>query len=264
MLLATALLSHGLHSADRPTAWHRHPYSARHRPLLAAAQLQSEHPLKEGARTTTTWRLREDWALEDHAASFTIGDEHACVTFWDSLVAAHPILRQRSPEELHQRATYLKCRVGCSPTPLLSAKRKADGTWTGRIDGHTACVNVEKEGALFSGDAYIESVSGKIYALEPVSMSVLQTADATIDMDAGALSTARAGGAVPPESALSEEAVRAHTAANLFVKLYLSTLAVSALLILGQLASLGIHAAATPDALAAPTIAGASLNLPVA
>lgn len=216
---------------------------------ILATERSSESHREAGQRSPSRWaaedalwELQEDWAVEDCVAEFTVGDEHR-VTFWSSFTAAHPELSQRSPQELEARAALLNCPVGKEPAVLSSAMRKEDGRWSGWLDGNRVSVTVEKEGRLASGDAYVQSISGKIYAVDRFAMSELHT-------DHGEAlsysSTRTPADVVELEQKAETRAGERRGCKETLVTCYLATLATSALLLVGQLFCIGIDVASVP------------------
>ena len=176
------------------------------------------------------WQIQEEWALVDDVPRFTVGHGEHRVTFWNAL-SNTPVLRQRTPEELRARAASLVGHaVGREPKVLRSARRQADGSWAGTIDGHHLIVHAASEGRSASGAGFVESLTGEIFEVEPELSS---------SGESGPTAWTQAGGA-----ALA--AVRARSTFSLETA-YLAALAACWLLIGGQLVALGVHRAMPAD-----------------
>ena len=176
------------------------------------------------------WQIQEEWALVDDVPRFTVGHGEHRVTFWNAL-SNTPALRQRTPEELRARAESLvEHAVGHEPKVLRSARRQADGSWAGTIDGHHRIVHAASEGRSASGAGFVESLTGEIFEVEPELSS---------SGESGPTAWTQAGGA-----ALA--AVRARSTFILETA-YLAALAACWLLIGGQLVALGVHRAMPAD-----------------
>ena len=176
------------------------------------------------------WQIQEEWALVDDVPRFTVGHGKHTVTFWNAL-SNTPVLRQRTPEELRARAASLvEHAVGREPKVLRSARRQADGSWAGTIDGHHRIVHAASEGRSASGAGFVESLTGEIFEVEPELSS---------SGESGPTAWTQAGGA-----ALA--AVRARSTFSLETA-YLAALAACWLLIGGQLVALGVHRAMPAD-----------------
>ena len=123
---------------------------------------------------STTARIRshksvgtlQEWALQDTAATYTVGDGERRVTFWNSLATEHPALRHASVETLLNRAALLGLTVGPEPKLLGSAQRIDDGRWSGTVDGHVRTINAASEGRLASGEHQSERANGPLKRAE--------------------------------------------------------------------------------------------------
>ena len=176
------------------------------------------------------WQIQEEWALVDDIPRFTVGHGEHTVTFWNAL-SNTPVLRQRTPEELRARAESLvEHAVGREPKVLRSARRQADGSWAGTIDGHHMILHAASEGRSASGAGFVESLTGEIFEVEPELSS---------SGESGPAAWTQAGSA-----ALA--AVRARSTFSLETA-YLAALAACWLLIGGQLVALGVHRAMPAD-----------------
>ena len=176
------------------------------------------------------WQIQEEWALVDDVPRFTVGHGEHRVTFWNAL-SNTPVLRQRTPEELRARAESLvEHAVGREPKVLRSARRQADGSWAGTIDGHHMILHAVSEGRSASGAGFVESLTGEIFEVEPELSS---------SGESGPAAWTQAGSA-----ALA--AVRARSTFSLETA-YLAALAACWLLIGGQLVALGVHRAMPAD-----------------
>ena len=176
------------------------------------------------------WQIQEEWALVDDIPRFTVGHSEHRVTFWNAL-SNTPVLRQRTPEELRARAESLvEHAVGREPKVLRSARRQADGSWAGTIDGHHRILHAASEGRSASGAGFVESLTGEIFEVEPELSS---------SGESGPTAWTQAGSA-----ALA--AVRARSTFSLETA-YLAALAACWLLIGGQLVALGVHRAMPAD-----------------
>ena len=125
------------------------------------------------ANRAPRWNLREEWALADKAAAFTVaplGRAAERVTFWSALAASDPILRGRSAEELHRHADVMNmpCAVGAEPRVLRCAELLPDGRWAGLVDGSAVRLSIVAEGQLLADSTthYVEMAGGQIFALE--------------------------------------------------------------------------------------------------
>ena len=180
---------------------------------------------------STTARIRshksvgtlQEWALQDTAATYTVGDGERRVTFWNSLATEHPALRHADVETLSNRAALLGLTVGPEPKLLGSAQRIDDGRWSGTVDGHVRTINAASEGRLASGEEFIESLTGEIFALELTSES---RAAATLVPDPPSLSACTEQWSICPTLQTA----------------YIASLVACALMLGGQLVSLGVHA----------------------
>ena len=202
--------------------------------------VQTGHPEQAISATTSAnvadadmpseWQIQEEWALVDDIPRFTVGHSEHRVTFWNAL-SNTPVLRQRTPEELRARAESLvEHAVGREPKVLRSARRQADGSWAGTIDGHHRILHAASEGRSASGAGFVESLTGEIFEVEPELSS---------SGESGPTAWTQAGSA-----ALA--AVRARSTFSLETA-YLAALAACWLLIGGQLVALGVHRAMPAD-----------------
>lgn len=124
------------------------------------------------------WRPEEDKILMNEVPAFTVGEGSGTVTFWTALVSNNPSLSERTASECNERFTLLARQNGIAekfgrePRLLSSWSQLEAGRLQGTADGRRVWVNVAKEGRLASGEAYAESVGGRIYELGSKSDSL--------------------------------------------------------------------------------------------
>ena len=114
------------------------------------------------------WSSREDWALTDLAASFTVGEGEHKATFWEALASSTFELHGRSHSECAARMEELSPgKYGSQPRRLDVWQRLPDGRYMGVEDGRKVKVSVSEEGRLTKGSRpmYIELTCGRIYEL---------------------------------------------------------------------------------------------------
>ena len=114
------------------------------------------------------WSSREDWALTDLAASFTVGEGEHKATFWEALASSTFELHGRSHSECAARMEVLSPgKYGSQPRRLDVWQRLPDGRYMGVEDGRKVKVSVSEEGRLTKGSRpmYIELTCGRIYEL---------------------------------------------------------------------------------------------------
>lgn len=138
------------------------------------------------------WRPEEDRVLMNEVPSFTVGKGSGAVTFWTALIANNPSLSQRTVSECSERFETLVRQSGVTeefgrePRLLSSWSELQDGRLQGTSDGRTVWVNVAKLGSLASGEAYAESVGGRVYELDGTSSGLkVFSSSSSVDVAAG-------------------------------------------------------------------------------
>jgi hypothetical protein len=114
------------------------------------------------------WSSREDWALTDLAASFTVSEGEHKATFWEALASSTFELHGRSHSQCAARMEVLSPgKYGSQPRRLDVWQRLPDGRYMGVEDGRKVKVSVSEEGRLTKGSRpmYIELTCGRIYEL---------------------------------------------------------------------------------------------------